>query len=530
MDMTQRWSGGAAAAIGLLLFAASVRFGTFTAWGTDASSYVEAGRRWAAGEVFAPSPLPLTLPAAFDGSTASPVGFRPGPAAGTDVSIYPLGYPLLVAAAVAVGGATAAYLVVPACAAILVWSTYAVGAAAAGPTAGLFASLAVAASPVTLVSAVQPMSDVPAAALWVLAWALSVRPGVASASAAGSAVALATAIRPNLVLLAVVPAVMVLTRARASEPRRRFAPVLAFAGAAACGPALVLWSQHALYGSAFTPGYPDADHFYALTHVWPNLSWYPALLAAVHSPWIFAGVAALPAAVWLRRRVSDRLDLPVAWSALAMALMCLAAYLPFLPYRDPLYARFMLPALAALSVLAMAAPPVLAAAVGASPRWAAAASMVLLWLTAADASLLRYAAALGDAQRRASLMGEYLDSALPANAVVLAAEHSGVVAHYTRRPVVRFDLLHDLDSAVVDLRARSYAPVLVLDELVGVEQFRRRFPASVLARLDWPPRARAIDTVSSLACYDLRDPAGPPAAPEPVDVVRVAGGGEKQKP
>ena len=82
--------------------------------------------------------------------------------------MYPLGYPGPMAAATAVGGDRAAVFVVPLCAALLVLAIFHVGASTGtDPWVGVVAAALVAVSPVTFVSSVVPMSDVPATAFWI---------------------------------------------------------------------------------------------------------------------------------------------------------------------------------------------------------------------------------------------------------------------------------------------------------------------------------------------------------------------------
>ena len=82
----------------------------------------------------------------------------------------------------------------------------AVGALAAewaGGAAGLVAALVLATTPVFLFQAMQPMSDVPAAALWMLALAAVTGTRPRAPLVAGLATAAAVLMRPNLVPLAI---------------------------------------------------------------------------------------------------------------------------------------------------------------------------------------------------------------------------------------------------------------------------------------------------------------------------------------
>src|SRR6185503_5783307 len=103
--------------------------------------------------------------------------------------------------------------------------------------------------------AVNTMSDVPATALVMLAFLMSLRPSMTAAVAGGLALALAVMTRPVLAPLGVVPFALVLWRSW------RHAAV--FAVAAAAGPALLAWSQFLLYGGALTSGYPGFAGFFS---------------------------------------------------------------------------------------------------------------------------------------------------------------------------------------------------------------------------------------------------------------------------
>src|SRR5439155_15652061 len=110
--------------------------------------------------------------------------------------------------AMKVGGANAVYYVVPVLGALSVWLTYILGRRIAGPQAGVAAAILVAFSPIFVFHTIEPMSDVPATAWWLLAWACATAPTLGgpvwSAFFAGLAVSLAIATRPNLAPLALI--------------------------------------------------------------------------------------------------------------------------------------------------------------------------------------------------------------------------------------------------------------------------------------------------------------------------------------
>jgi hypothetical protein len=118
-------------------------------------------------------------------------------------------------------------------------------------------------------------------------------------------------------------------------------------------------------------------------------------------------------------------------------------------------------------------------------------------------------------------MGRYLQSALPPNAVLLAYQQAGALAHYTRRPIARLDMLvgHALDEVVNDLTRRGLRPVVVLDEGMEIPSFRAVFAASPLGALDWPARARATDAEGAILVFDPADRTSAVTGVWPTDVV-----------
>jgi hypothetical protein len=82
-------------------------------------------------------------------------------------------------------------------------------------------------------------------------------------------------------------------------------------------------------------------------------------------------------------------------------------------------------------------------------------------------------------ERKYPLAGEFVRTHGPANAFVLAAQHSGSIRYYANRPTLRWDLLSParLDEALATFRAEGYEPLLVVDA-GEYEEFRQRFAAT----------------------------------------------------
>jgi hypothetical protein len=122
------------------------------------------------------------------------------------------------------------------------------------------------------------------------------------------------------------------------------------------------------------------------------------------------------------------------------------------------------------------------------------------------ADLQRYALQDWRSQARILMMGKYLREAMPPNAVALSFIHSGSIAHYTDKNVVRLDLIEpaSLDRIVSDLERRALVPVLVIDDTIEQPRFAGRFSTSKFSALDWPPRAE-FRTVSAIRYFLFAD-------------------------
>jgi hypothetical protein len=87
-----------------LAFAVNLRYSGFVPIFTDPSGYVSAGARWLSGDVQKPVAFQFQPQFPNYENMGSPLAYRPGATPGTDVSEYPLGLPVFLAAAMAVGG------------------------------------------------------------------------------------------------------------------------------------------------------------------------------------------------------------------------------------------------------------------------------------------------------------------------------------------------------------------------------------------------------------------------------------------
>lgn len=496
-----RWSLLAAGLLAGLAFAIDVRHGVYAANITDSSAYVAAGDLWRTGELFRPVPLHLWGQWPGGDQALSSLGFRWATTRGAEVVEYPLGYPVLIAAATALGGAYAAYLVAPLMHAALVAAAFAIGRRLSGDPAGLIAATLVASSPIAFMYGIHPMSDVPAAAAWMAAWAIGARQGLAAMTASGLLASLAVMVRPNMVPLTAVLGLSWLWRgSRVGHWRSwRWREALVFAVAGAAGPLVVAWAQYLFYGGVATSGYPGASAFFRTAHLVPNLTTYPALFAQVHGWLPLLGVATVVAAALNRPLVTRPGTAPLVWTGVALAAANVAAYLFYLPYDTAFFLRFFLVAIVVLFVFYATVVAAVARWAWQRRAWRWVAVVVVagsLWPVVRRPDITAFITSERQTQARIQAMGEYLAGVLPRDAVALGFIHTGAISHYTRHNVVRLDVVpaDRLDAVVDDLTRGGASPVFVVDEQLEEPQFRDRFRGTRYGALDWPPRAVFVST------------------------------------
>jgi uncharacterized protein (DUF433 family) len=474
--------------------AAAMLLGTFAAAGADASGYVSQAALWRDGRLIADQPFVARVRWPNADAAFAPLGYDAAPEGHAIVPAYPPGLPLLMAAAQIVGGACAAYIVVPLAAGAAVWFCYLLGRRARSPAAGAMAALLLAGSPVFVYQSLVPMSDVPAAACWAAALAFvasrpSHRNDLAGSAAAGCCAALALFIRPNLVLLALAVAAFAMQREDAAD--RWPARLIAFAAPLAAAGAAFGWMNLHRYGSPLRSGYGNMRTAFAASHVAPNIAHWTGWLTATETPLIvFAAVGVAAAFVAPAGPLSRRSAALIAATTLAVTL----SYVGYAPFDEWSYLRFLLPAFPPLLV-AMAAALLwmrtrLPAAVGVTAVLVLVVGMAghgVRYLTAAGVGSLR------DDARRYVAVARFATEQTPANAVYISLQHSGSLRYYSGRPVIRFDRISvDLDRALADLRQAGWRPYVVLEDWEET-QFKQQFAAaSQTGRLAGRPIARLM--------------------------------------
>jgi len=380
--------------------------------------------------------------------------------------------------------------VVPLFGVLLVWSTYALGARFSRRV-GLASALLVACSPVFLFQLMQPMSDVPAAALWGLATATATTGKRRSPLLAGLASSAAIVVRPNLLPMGVVLGLFLLVRPERLW-RERVRDAVMFAAASLPGCLLVAIVQTMFYGSPLRSGYGTLSTLFAAGHIVPNALRYATWMWQSHGfVWLLALAAPVVLPGWLTTLL------------LSLVIVNVACYLPYAVFNDWWYLRFLLPAIAILFVMAMSVVDALLHLwpLKTSHKGLSYGCGVIVFAIVICVFFIREARARSvfDLQRfeaRYERAGLYVDSHLPPDALVVTSWESGSIRYYGHRNTMVWDALDPtwLDRAIAYVRMRGYEPYLLFERWEE-PAFRQRFAGSTIAKLDWPPTAEIAGQV-----------------------------------
>jgi hypothetical protein len=464
--------------------AAGIHWGTFAAGGSDSYCYVHQAEAWASGRPRVVEPLALEAPWPDAPLTFAPAGHIPSPTVrGAIAPICPAGLSLAMVPFVWAGRAGEAgragpdlpFVVVPLFGALLVWSTYLLGSRFS-PRVAFASALLVACGPAVLFQLMQPMSDVPAAALWVLAAATIASRRRRSPLLAGLAVSTAIVVRPNLLPMGIVIGVFLLFRAE-RQWRERATDAVMFAAGALPGCLVVAVVQAMFYGSPLRSGYGALSDLFSVDHIVPNSIRYATWMWQSHGPvWLLALAAPLVLPGWLTTLL------------MSLVLVNVACYLPYAVFNDWWYLRFMLPAIAILLVLAVASIDGILSRtqrVGAATLALVTLASVLFFIREARD---RNVFALQRLEARYERAGLYIDSKLPSQAVIITSWESGSARYYGHRNTLVWDALDPawLDRALAFLRMRGHEPYLLFERWEE-PLFRQRFAGHAIGRLDWPP-------------------------------------------
>ena len=493
--------------------------------GADSYGYLSQSDLWAQGALKIRQPFTAEVPWPDAGWMFSPVGsYRPmhlyrrveGEDRWTIVPLYPIGLPLLLAGAGAIGGYQAKFLVVPLLAGLAVLLTYRIGARLVSPAAGLIGAWLLATSPAMLFMTMPVMSDVPVTALVASSFYLLIGPGLARAAGAGVLISLAVLVRPALAPLAAVMGLWYVIRFADRSDRRN--AVRDAAMFAACGvPAAVLFglTNNYLYGSATTTGYGGLNTRFSLDYVAANVRNYVQWFAETQTPLAFLGIFAVTMPI--RRLWPDAFARRAVAVAGLSVLVVWAIYLVYEVWDVWWYLRFLLPSFPFIFVGVGALAEALIRDRGRVAR-AARVFVVVAWgvfqiWTAVD----RRAFQIWRDDRRAVPVAEMTRTIAGRDSLIFAGEHTGSVRLYGGRMTGYYLFLKNewVDKAVEWLKAQEIHPYLLLEEW-EVAEVRTRFAGQEAVKaLDRAPVAIFRDP-GTVYLFDLLRGDGESAVPPTV--------------
>jgi hypothetical protein len=323
------------------------------------------------------------------------------------------------------------------------------------------------------------MSDIPVAAFWCASILVAVRRTAPAALVSAVAAGIAIVIRPNLVLAAGIPLLIVAW----PRPEGSFGPALKRASifALVCAPfALFIgWLFNELYGSPLQSGYGGNDTLFNLAHVGPNLANYPRWLWQTQGPLTFLFLLS----PFVARATTTHP--PLRWLFTGFIGVITSAYLLYLPFDAWWYLRFLLPVFPFVFILAADAVWTGTERLGQDKRNLATVLFAVAMLyTGASNAWQRDVFAIGRGEQKYVDVGQYLDRTLPRNAVVYSLQHSGSVRYYTGRLTLRYDYLEPdwLDRSIDFMQRAGYEPFFLLDDW-ELPLFQERFASQRHAAL-----------------------------------------------
>jgi 4-amino-4-deoxy-L-arabinose transferase-like glycosyltransferase len=526
-----------AVAIASAAFIVGAAYATTVANASDAYGYVSQADLWLRGDLRVPQPWAVEPPWPRAEWTFAPLAYRPveAPDPPALVPVYSPGLPLMMAAAKSLGGHSAMFLVVPIAGAIMTLATYGIGRRLGSSGAGVIAAWFVLASPAFLYMLALPMTDVPVAAFWTLAFYFVLIPGVGGGIGAGAAAAVAILVRPNLMWLAGILGAWLVWQLRAPgdgaaspSPRARLWRLIIFATLVVASVAAIGVIFNHLYGSPFRTGYGELGPAFSWSHVSINLRNYTQWLIGAQTPLIVAGIVAL--AVPLRRVWPGVRDRRIFWIAGAFILALWLFYAFYLPFDAWWFLRFLLASWPFMLLGLAATLLAVARATGSIGVILVTWTVVVLGAYTFDVGRSRGAFELWRADQAYVAAARVTRSLAAGNSVVFSGLHSGSLRYYGGVMTIRYTLLDKdwLDRAVAWLAAHG-VPSYALLELEEIQDFRKQFASqSVAQRLDDKSAAALSDTARLFTlAAPVEAPRRPPldmgslrAAP-PVDLPRL---------
>lgn len=481
-------------AIAAISTVVTASYATRSAAGADASGYLSEAALLSSARLFHDDDL-KDIARGHDPYLTTPLGWKPAPVAGQQSPTYAPGLPMLMAIPHAAAGIDGATAVVLASAIVAIVSTGLIAAHLGGGIAAIIAAALVAFAPVFIHQSIQPMSDVPVTAAWMLCFLLLCRREPAGSLAAGVACAFAVLIRPNLAPLAVVPLLVA---------RRR----VAFAVPVAVAGVVLAFLQWRWYGSPLQSGYGATGELFSFANIMPNIGRYSRWWLATAPATLLGGFGAI-------RLRANR----TAQGLAAFAVLVIAAYSIYAVFDEWSYLRFLLPAIAVAAIFA---------SIELSKwieSWRATVRLPLLFvvvmgLTAYSIWIARSLETfkLADQLERVSRVADYINTSVAPNAIVVAGEQSGAMRYYTGRSILRWEAATpgSLTAAFEALEPAGRPVFIVLD---AWEEGPFRLKLSSAAPLDWPPMLEA-GTTHRTRMWRLLDRSRYLRG-EPVDTIRL---------
>ena len=477
--------------LALLAVYLGIHYGSFAAAGSDSYGYVSQARLWLSGIPRVEQSWVQDFSWPNRDWVFSPLGYRPFSPDGTIVPTYPAGLPLLMAVFTWLLGDNGPFYVVPVLAALTLVLTYLLGKETSGSrTVAALAALLLLGSPAFLAHSMVPMSDVPAAAGWTMMAVLVMKQRPLAAGIAAGATLL---VRPNLILLALVPVF---------AWRRTRELLVQYAFGIVPGLAAVMILNTVLYGGPLTTGYGSLSESYAVSSLPMNVRNYSVWLVRTQTPLIL--LALIP--LFVRDALRSGNEVSARACLAAIVSLTFFSYVFYATFDHWFYLRFLLPAYPALFVMLAAAFRWLALRLPMEARVPAVACacavMILFGVKVAKDDSVFVQAAFEQRHVRAAAE---VAARTPADAMVLAVQHSGSVRYYANRITLRYDWLKDdaLDSALQDIAAKGRRAYLVVDDWEEKE-FRDRFsPGNRAGRLDWAPLAQ-VPSSPQVRIYELK--------------------------
>ncbi len=436
------------------------RFLLATIGGADSYGYVSASRLIAGGRLIDAAPIAEWLNAPNRLAIASPLGWTPAPDGSGIAPTFPIGTSSLMALFTLAGGPHAVFFVAPVMALLTLALVYRAARDWFDAEVALLAVAILAWNPLFVTYAKQPMSDVPATAWVTLAIVLAIQRHAVSAFGAGLAAGAAVVTRPALLIAAATIPLLSL------RGERRYQRFVLSGIAAATGVAIQMLIQAQLFGSPFASGYGPASGLFAWSHAGPNAVIFGKQL------WIAFGP------IWLMGVVTGLVIAPpdLRWRLLTVLVAVMLPYLFYLPFDHWETLRFLLPALAILTVVIAASLTRLSRVSRVVPV------LFALIFFGRSEMLLRTSSqwVLQSLEERYPLAGEWVNVNTPADSVVLANQHSGSLRWYGKRQTLRWDFMdpNQLTTIVRELQSHG-AEVYVALEGDEVAMFDQRFAAVI---------------------------------------------------